>query len=84
MLFAQSFDIVIKNGKIIDGTGNSWFYGDLGLTVGKIMRFGNIEISYTKSVIDAKGLVVAPGFIDEHAHVECAEMRYTHSRQFYL
>ena len=69
---AQQYDVVIANGKIIDGTGNSWYYGDVAIKDGKIVYVGkmnNINITATK-VINAKGLVVAPGFIDVHAHIE--------------
>ncbi|MBU1823315.1 MAG: D-aminoacylase [Bacteroidetes bacterium] len=73
-LFAQSFDILIKNGKIIDGTGNSWYYGDVGIKEGKIAVIGALPRAQASRVIDAKGLVVAPGFIDVHAHIEGAEI----------
>ena len=69
---AQQYDIVIANGKIIDGTGNSWYYGDVAIKDGRIVHIGkmnNVNITATK-VINAKGLVVAPGFIDVHAHIE--------------
>ncbi|HEY1023625.1 MAG TPA: D-aminoacylase [Sphingobacteriaceae bacterium] len=70
-LFAQSnADVLIKNGKVIDGTGNSWYYGDVAVKDGKILRIGkNLTLPATK-VIDAKGLVIAPGFIDVHGHIE--------------
>jgi N-acyl-D-amino-acid deacylase len=71
---AQSFDLVIKNGKIIDGSGNSWYYGDVGVSQGKIAFIGKREIYDSKKIIDAKGLIVAPGFIDVHAHIEGGEM----------
>lgn len=63
-------DLLIRNGKIIDGTGNSWFYGDVAVKDGKIIKVGYVnDVLATKS-IDAKGLVVAPGFIDVHGHIE--------------
>jgi len=71
---AQSFDLVIKNGKIIDGSGNSWYYGDVGVSQGKITFIGKKEIYETKKIIDAHGFIVAPGFIDVHAHIEGSEM----------
>jgi N-acyl-D-amino-acid deacylase len=69
MLSAQSYDVLIVNGKIIDGTGNSWFLGDVAIKDGKIVRVGNIS-EQAATVIDAKGLTIAPGFIDVHTHIE--------------
>lgn len=67
----KSCDVLIINGKIIDGTGNSWFYGDLAIKDGKIIDVGNIQNNYKATqTIDAKKLVVAPGFIDVHGHIE--------------
>ena len=60
---AEFFDIVIKGGRIVDGTGAPWYVGDIGIRDGKITRIGRIDAAADR-VIDAKGLVVAPGFID--------------------
>ncbi len=57
-------DLAIKNGKIVDGTGAPWYIADVGIHEGKIVRIGNIPIDDAETVIDATGLVVAPGFID--------------------
>ena len=65
-----STDLLIKNGRIIDGTGNSWFYGDVAVQDGKILRVGNLQNWTAKKTIDAKGMAVVPGFIDVHAHIE--------------
>lgn len=65
-----SVDILIKNGKIIDGTGNAWFYGDIAIKNDKIVRIGRGLVSEAQKVIDASGLIVAPGFIDVHTHIE--------------
>ena len=63
--FAQaSFDLVITNGHIIDGTGSPWYSGDVGIRDGKIAAIGNLSASARKRTIDASGKVVAPGFID--------------------
>ena len=68
---AQSqYDVLILNGKIIDGTGNSWFYSDIAIKDGKIVYVGKTNNATATKVINAKGLIVAPGFIDVHAHVE--------------
>lgn len=70
----QSFDLIIKNGRIIDGTGNSWYYGDVGVTGGKIAFIGRIDQAQGTRIIDAQRLLVAPGFIDVHAHIEGGEL----------
>ena len=57
---AQTYDVVIQNGKIVDGTGNGWFYGDVGIKGDKISFIGKINASEGAKLIDAKGLVVAP------------------------
>jgi len=66
----KGLDILIRNGKILDGTGNSWFYGDVGIKNGKIAAVGHLDNRTALKIIDATGLVVAPGFIDVHAHIE--------------
>ena len=67
---AQTYDVVILNGRIIDGSGNPWFLADLGIKNGKILTIGKLKAADATKVIDAKGLVVAPGFIDVHTHIE--------------
>ncbi len=67
---STKFDVVIKNGRIVDGSGNPWFYADLGIIAGKIAKIGWIDTSEAAQWLDAKNLVVAPGFIDVHTHVE--------------
>ncbi len=66
----QHFDIIIKNGKIIDGSGNPWFYGDVGIVKNKIISIGDLGKDKADKTIDATGLIVAPGFIDVHTHIE--------------
>ena len=62
------YDYVIKNGRIVDGTGNPWYRADIGIQGEKIKKIGLIAEDMGKIVIDAGGRVVAPGFIDIHAH----------------
>jgi N-acyl-D-amino-acid deacylase len=69
-VLSQQYDVLILNGKIIDGTGNSWYYGDIAIKDGKIVSIGKFNNITAPKVIDAKGLIVAPGFIDVHAHIE--------------
>jgi dihydroorotase/N-acyl-D-amino-acid deacylase len=59
-----TFDLIIINGHIIDGTGSPWYSGDVGIRDGKIAAIGNLSASPRKRTIDAAGKVVAPGFID--------------------
>ncbi len=61
---SSSFDLVITNGRIIDGTGSPWYSADLGIRVGKIAAIGNLAALPRQRTIDAAGKVVAPGFID--------------------
>src|SRR5262249_17524827 len=62
------YDLVITNGRVVDGTGNPWFHCDVGIKGDKIVAVGRIPEGKAKRTIDAKGLVVAPGFIDMHSH----------------
>jgi len=61
---ALSFDVVITNGRIIDGTGSPWYSGDIGIRNGKIALIGNLSAAPRARTIDARRMVVAPGFID--------------------
>lgn len=58
------FDVVIANGRIIDGSGSPWYSGDIGIRAGRITAIGNLAAAPRKKTIDARGKVVAPGFID--------------------
>src|SRR4051794_5372209 len=65
-------DIVIQHGRIIDGTGNPWYVGDIAITDGRIVAIGKIPGGIAKRVIEANGMVVAPGFIDMLGQSETA------------
>lgn len=67
---AQKLDYLITGGKVVDGTGNPWYYADVGIRKGRIVAVGDLEGRRARHVIDARGLVVAPGFIDVHTHIE--------------
>ncbi len=59
-----SFDVIVEGGRIVDGTGAPWFIGDVGITDGRITAVGQLDGAHAGQRIDARGLVVAPGFID--------------------
>ena len=65
------FDLIIKNGKILDGTGNPYYRADIAVKEGKIARVGK-NLGEARRVIDAAGLTVTPGFIDSHSHSDSA------------
>lgn len=67
---ADGYDLVIRNGRIIDGSGNSWFYGAIGVRDGRIAAVGTIAPEAGAKEIDASGMIVAPGFIDVHTHAD--------------
>lgn len=62
------YDVVISGGKIVDGSGNPWFFGDVGIRGSVIAAVGRLDRATANRRIDARGLVVAPGFIDPHVH----------------
>ena len=64
------FDLVLKNGMIIDGTGAPRFRDDIGIKNGRIAKIGRILAHEAAEVMDADGLIVAPGFIDLHTHYD--------------
>ena len=64
------FDILIRGGKIVDGTGNPGIYGDIGITGNRIVEIGDLTGRTGVRTIDAKGLVVSPGFFDTHTHCD--------------
>jgi N-acyl-D-amino-acid deacylase len=67
---AADFDILIRNGRIVDGTGNPWFRADVGIIGDRIARIGRLPAATAYKVIDAADRIVAPGFIDVHTHIE--------------
>lgn len=62
------FDLIIRNGRIIDGTGNPWWRGDIAVRGERIAAMGNLSGRSAKQTIDAGGNVISPGFIDMHSH----------------
>lgn len=65
-----SYDLVITNARVVDGSGNPWFKADVAIRDGRIARIGKVATAEARQVLDARGQIVAPGFIDVHTHVE--------------
>jgi len=64
------FDLIIKNGNIIDGTGSKPRKSDIGINGDKIISIGDLKNQEAKTIVDAEGLCVSPGFIDTHSHAD--------------
>ena len=64
----QQFDILIRNGRVLDGTGNPWYRADIGITGDRIRAMGSLGSAGAKTIIDAGDRYVTPGFIDVHSH----------------
>jgi N-acyl-D-amino-acid deacylase len=67
---AAPFDLIIRNGRVFDGSGNPWFPADIGVRGGRIAAVGTLRDAQAARVIDATGKYVAPGFIDIHSHAD--------------
>lgn len=67
-LAQQDFDLLIRNGRVVDGTGTPWYRADVGIRGDRIAAVGNLAGATATQLIDAQDLVVAPGFIDPHTH----------------
>jgi N-acyl-D-aspartate/D-glutamate deacylase len=65
----MAYDLLLKNGRIIDGSGMPGFLGDVAVKHGKIAAMGKLSGSATRT-LDASGMVIAPGFIDNHCHYD--------------
>ena len=66
------FDLLIRNGRVVDGSGLPWFHADIGITGDRVVAVGPLGKANAKTVIDAAGKVVCPGFIDAHVHGDLA------------
>src|SRR5688500_15119009 len=65
---SQSFDIVIRDGTVIDGSGNPRYDADIGIRNGFIIAIGDLDAATATTQVDASGLFVTPGFINIHSH----------------
>ena len=68
----DSYSVVIKGGRIVDGSGNPWFEGDVAVDGDKIVKVGKLGRYEAENVIDADGLLVSPGFVDVHTHTDAS------------
>ncbi len=64
------YELILRKGKIVDGTGNPWFRADIAISEGRIAQIGDLSRETADRVLDAEDLVVAPGFIDIHSHAD--------------
>ena len=62
------FDVLIRNARVLDGTGNPWLRADLGISGDRIAAVGHLPGATASRTIDARDRIVAPGFIDVHSH----------------
>src|SRR3954453_7838157 len=67
---APTYDLLIRNARIVDGSGNPWYRGDVAVRDGRIEALGTLPNAQAYRIIDAANRVVAPGFIDVHTHIE--------------
>lgn len=65
---AQSYDVILRGGRVLDGTGNPWYLADIAVSDGRIAAVGRLDGAQAARVVDISGLYVAPGFIDGHSH----------------
>ena len=72
----MTYDLLIKNGRVLDGAGNHWYRGDVAVSEGRIAAVGALVGAEADRVIDAGGLVVAPGFVDAHSHADSVTLVY--------
>jgi N-acyl-D-aspartate/D-glutamate deacylase len=75
-----AYDVVIRHGKIVDGSGNPWFFGDVAVRGERLVAVGRVPEGTARREIDARGLIVAPGFIDMHSHSDFTLLEDGHAQ----
>ena len=80
----KSFDLIIRNGCICDGTGNPSRHADVGIVGDRIEAIGKLSDATAKETVDASGKVVAPGFIDMHNHVDHAVLAFPDEESYIM
>lgn len=73
---SMSYDILIRGGRVFDGSGGDWFSSDIGISDGRIVSMGRLGDAKADRVIEAEGLAVSPGFIDTHSHTDVTIMLF--------
>lgn len=81
---AIAYDLLVVNARIVDGTGNPWFYGDVAVRDGRIAAIGHLDGATADTIIDAGRRVLAPGFIDVHTHADTGLYRQPLAENFIL
>ena len=72
LAFPADYDLILRNARVVDGTGNPWYRADVAVKAGKIAAIGNLKTATAVRTIDAHERILAPGFIDVHTHIEGA------------
>ena len=78
---APAFDLVLRNGRVVDGTGSPWYRADLAIRGDTIVRIAPSIPDRATRVIDVEGRVITPGFIDVHTHAAARNLRRADRRQ---
>lgn len=81
---AADYDILIRNARVIDGSGNPWFRADVGVKAGRIAAVGPLPGASATRTVDAHDRILAPGFIDVHTHIESGVMKNARGDNFLL
>jgi N-acyl-D-amino-acid deacylase len=81
---SQTADLILQNGRILDGTGNSWYKSNIAISNGKIQAIGKLNGWTATRTIDVQNQIIAPGFIDVHTHIEGEEKKNPLAENFIL